>query len=68
MLRELAQGDRTVGQLAGPFEMSLAGANEGLRIDELFWNTRLDELERLLRSPPSPNPKKPKTPPPKGRP
>ena len=101
MLRELAQGERTVGQLAEPFEMSLAAAskhikalevaglirrqvqgrthvcrldagpladaNDWLHFYERFWNARLDGLERLLRSPPSPNQKKPKSPPPKGR-
>jgi DNA-binding transcriptional ArsR family regulator len=101
MLRELAQGERTVGQLAEPFEMSLAAAskhikalegaglirrqvqgrthicrldagpladaNDWLRFYERFWNARLDGLERLLRGPPAPNQKKPKSPQPKGR-
>jgi len=102
MLRELAQGERTVGQLAEPFEMSLAaaskhikalegaglirrevqgrthlcrldagplsGANDWLRFYERFWNTHLDELERLLRSASAPAQKKLKKPrPPKGR-
>jgi DNA-binding transcriptional ArsR family regulator len=101
MLRELAHGERTVGQLAEPFEMSLAaaskhikalegaglihrqvqgrthfcrldaaplaGATDWLRFYERFWNTRLDELERLLGSAPVPTPKGRKTPPPKGR-
>jgi DNA-binding transcriptional ArsR family regulator len=101
MLRELAQGERTVGQLAEPFSMSLAAAskhikalegagllrrqvlgrthvcrldagpmadaNAWLRFYESFWTTRLDELERLLRSPSSPGRKKPKPPQPKGR-
>lgn len=101
MLRELAQGERTVGQLAEPFAMSLAAAskhikalegaglirrdvqgrthvcrldagpladaNDWLRFYERFWNTRLDELERLLRSPTSSTQNKPKPPQPKGR-
>jgi DNA-binding transcriptional ArsR family regulator len=83
MLRELSAGERTVTQLAEPFEMSLAAASkhikalegaglirrevrgrthvcsldatplsqahEWLRFYEVFWNRRLDELERLLR-------------------
>ncbi len=86
MLQELAAGERTVSQLAAPFEMSLAAASkhvkalesagllhrevqgrthvcriearplseayEWLRFYERFWNTRLDELERLLRGSP----------------
>jgi len=31
MLRELAQGERTVGQLAEPFEISLAAASKHIR-------------------------------------
>lgn len=31
MLRELAQGERTVGQLAEPFEMSLAAASKHIK-------------------------------------
>ncbi len=31
MLRELAQGERTVGQLAQPFEMSLAAASKHIK-------------------------------------
>jgi DNA-binding transcriptional ArsR family regulator len=84
MLRELARGERTVGQLAEPFEISLAAASkhikalenaglirrevrgrthvcsldpgplasahEWLGFYERFWTSRLDELERLLRS------------------
>lgn len=84
MLRDLASGERTVTQLAEPFEMSLAAASkhikvlegaglirreirgrvhvcsieaaplsdahEWLRFYERFWNSRLDELERLLRA------------------
>ncbi len=83
MLRDLSEGERTVTQLAEPFDMSLAAAskhikalegaglirrevrgrthicridaqplsdaNEWLRFYERFWNSRLDELERLLR-------------------
>ena len=83
MLRELSDGERTVTQLAEPFDMSLAAAskhikalegaglirrevrgrthicrldarplsdaNDWLRFYERFWNSRLDELERLLR-------------------
>ena len=83
MLRDLARGERSVTQLAEPFEMSLAAASkhikalegaglirrevrgrthicrldatplsdahEWLRFYERFWNSRLDELERLLR-------------------
>lgn len=83
MLAQLAAGERTVTQLAEPFEMSLAAASkhikvlegagliqreirgrvhlcsidaaplsqahEWLRFYERFWNSRLDELERLLR-------------------
>lgn len=83
MLQDLSAGERTVSQLAEPFEMSLAAASkhikalesaglirrevrgrthicrldatplaqahEWLRFYEQFWNSRLDELERLLR-------------------
>ncbi len=83
MLRELAAGERTVGQLAEPFSISLAAASKHIkaleaaglirreikgrahfcRLDaaalseahrwisfyERFWNSRFDELERLLR-------------------
>src|SRR5271166_770614 len=65
MLRELASGERTVGQLAEPFAISLAAAskhikaleNAGLIVSaeqwlsyfERFWTDRLDLLERLLR-------------------
>lgn len=89
MLRELAGGERTVGELAEPFTISLAAASKHiraletaglirrevrgrthlcrleagplaeadawLRFYERFWNTRLDELERLLRSRPAPS-------------
>jgi len=84
MLRHLAGGERSVGELAAPFAISLAavskhlkalesaglvrrevqgrthlcrleaaplsGAHAWLQFYERFWNTRLDELERLLRS------------------
>ena len=84
MLRDLAGGERTVGQLAGPFAISLAAASKHIRVlehaglirrevrgrthicrldpgplasahewlgfYERFWTSRLDELERLLRS------------------
>ncbi|MEO8153863.1 MAG: metalloregulator ArsR/SmtB family transcription factor [Rhizobacter sp.] len=83
MLRDLSDGERTVTQLAEPFEMSLAAASKHIkalegaglirrevrgrthicRLDatplsdahgwlqfyEHYWNSRLDELERLLR-------------------
>ena len=83
MLRSLSAGERTVTQLAEPFDMSLAAASkhiralEGaglirrevrgrthvcylnaaplseadkwLRFYERFWNSRLNELECLLR-------------------
>lgn len=95
MLRELTTGERTVTQLAEPFEMSLAAASKHIkvlesaglirrevrgrthicRLDakplseaqawlqfyESFWNSRLDELERLLRDgKPHPTHPKPK--------
>ena len=85
MLRQLAaRGERTVSELAEPFEMSLAAASKHIRVlehaglirrevrgrthicrldpgplasahewlsfYERFWTSRLDELERLLRS------------------
>jgi DNA-binding transcriptional ArsR family regulator len=84
MLRDLSLGERTVSQLAEPFDMSLAAAskhikalegaglirrevrgrthicrldatplseaNQWLQFYERFWNSRLDELERLLRN------------------
>jgi DNA-binding transcriptional ArsR family regulator len=84
MLRDLARGERTVSELAEPFEMSLAAASKHIRVlehaglirrevrgrthicrldpgplasahewlgfYERFWTSRLDELERLLRS------------------
>lgn len=83
MLRNLAQGERTVTELAEPFDISLAAASKHiqtleraglirrevrgrvhlcrlepkplasahawLQFYERFWNTRLDELEQLLR-------------------
>jgi DNA-binding transcriptional ArsR family regulator len=53
MLRELARGDRTVGQLAEPFAMSLAAAskhikaleNAGLITREVRGRTHLCRLE-----------------------
>ena len=42
MLRQLAAGERTVGQLAEPFAISLAAASK-------HWTDRLDVLDRLLR-------------------
>jgi DNA-binding transcriptional ArsR family regulator len=84
MLRDLTRGERTVSELAEPFEMSLAAASKHIRVlehaglirrevrgrthicrldpgplasahewlsfYERFWTSRLDELERLLRS------------------
>ena len=84
MLRDLVRGERTVSELAKPFEMSLAAASKHIRVlehaglirrevrgrthfcrldpgplasahewlsfYEHFWTSRLDELERLLRS------------------
>lgn len=83
MLLDLTDGERSVTQLAEPFDMSLAAAskhikalegaglirrevrgrthicrleakplsdaNDWLQFYERFWNSRLDELERLLR-------------------
>lgn len=53
MLRELADGERTVGQLAEPFDMSLAAAskhikvleNAGLIRREVRWRTHICHLE-----------------------
>jgi len=53
MLRELASGERTVGQLAEPFAISLAAAskhikvleNAGLIRREVRWRTHLCRLE-----------------------
>jgi DNA-binding transcriptional ArsR family regulator len=84
MLRDLAAHERTVSELAEPFDMSLAAASKHIRVlehaglirrevrgrthfcrldpgplatahewlsfYERFWTSRLDELERLLRS------------------
>ncbi len=84
MLRDLADGERSVGQLAQPYAMSLAAASKHIQVlerarlirrevrgrshicrlepgplasahewlgfYERFWTSRLDELERLLRS------------------
>jgi DNA-binding transcriptional ArsR family regulator len=83
MLRLLAAGERTIGELAAPFHMSFAGASkhvrtlesagliertvigrthvcrlrakplaaidDWLRFYEIFWNNRLDVLERELK-------------------
>ena len=83
MLNELAAGERTVGQLAAPFAISLAAASKHIKalehaglirrevrgrthfcsLDpgplagahtwlshyEVFWTSRLDALDRLLR-------------------
>ncbi len=85
MLREMATGERTVGELAAPFEMSLAAASKHIKVleaagllrrevrgrqhvcslgpgplasafewlsfYEIFWASRLDVLEQLLREP-----------------
>jgi DNA-binding transcriptional ArsR family regulator len=53
MLLELAQGERTVGQLAKPFDISLAAAskhikvleNAGLIRREVRWRTHICRLE-----------------------
>ena len=53
MLRELANGERTVGQLAEPFEISLAAASKhikalekaGLIRREVRWRTHLCRLD-----------------------
>jgi DNA-binding transcriptional ArsR family regulator len=53
MLRELADGERTVGQLAQPFDISLAAAskhikvleNAGLIRREVRWRTHLCRLD-----------------------
>jgi DNA-binding transcriptional ArsR family regulator len=53
MLRDLADGERTVGQLAEPFDMSLAAASKhvktleraGLIRREVQWRTHLCHLE-----------------------
>ncbi len=60
MLHELAQGERTVGQLAEPFDMSLAAAskhvkaleNAGLISRDVRWRTHVCRLnaERLAKA------------------
>lgn len=53
MLRDLADGERTVGQLAEPFDMSLAAASKhvktleraGLIQREVQWRTHVCRLE-----------------------
>ena len=46
MVRSLATGERTVGELAAPHPISLAAASKHLRFYEDIWNGRLDALER----------------------
>ena len=52
MLRDLSEGQKTVGQLAGPFAISgpLASAQQWLTHYEHFWTGRLDALESILRA------------------
>ena len=60
MLHQLAQGERTVGQLAEPFDMSLAAASKhvkalekaGLVRREVRWRTHICRLnaERLAKA------------------
>ena len=53
MLRELAGGERTVGQLAEPFAMSLAAASKHIKVlesaglirREIRWRTHVCRLE-----------------------
>ena len=53
MLRELADGERTVGQLAEPFDMSLAAASKHIKVletaglirREVRWRTHICHLE-----------------------
>lgn len=53
MLRELAKGERTVGQLAEPFDMSLAAASKHIKVlekaglirREVRWRTHMCRLE-----------------------
>jgi DNA-binding transcriptional ArsR family regulator len=53
MLRELADGERTVGQLAEPFPMSLAAASKHIKVlesaglisREIRWRTHVCRLE-----------------------
>ena len=53
MLRRLADGDRTVGELAEPCDMSLAAvrlseAQRWLAFYQRFWTARFDALDRML--------------------
>jgi DNA-binding transcriptional ArsR family regulator len=53
MLRELAEGERTVGQLAEPFDFSLAAASKHIKVlekaglirREVRWRTHVCRLE-----------------------
>ena len=53
MLRHLAKGDLTIGELSGPFPMSLAAASKHIRIlekaglvrREIRWRTHICHLE-----------------------
>jgi len=53
MLRELSEGERTVGQLAEPFAMSLAAASKHIKVlesaglirREVRWRTHICRLE-----------------------
>jgi DNA-binding transcriptional ArsR family regulator len=53
MLRELAEGERTVGQLAEPFAISLAAASKHIKVlekaglirREVRWRTHVCRLE-----------------------
>jgi DNA-binding transcriptional ArsR family regulator len=53
MLRELADGERSVGQLAEPFDMSLAAASKHIKVletaglirREVRWRTHVCRLE-----------------------
>jgi DNA-binding transcriptional ArsR family regulator len=53
MLRDLAQGDRTVGQLAEPFAISLAAASKHIKVleaaglirREVTWRTHTCRLD-----------------------
>jgi hypothetical protein len=37
MLHLLANGEHTVGQLAVPFQMSLAAASKHIKVNQLVW-------------------------------
>jgi DNA-binding transcriptional ArsR family regulator len=49
MIRDLATGGRTVGDLAAPHDISLAAAHDWLDSYRRFWTGRLDILEGSLR-------------------